>query len=365
MRDRNLFLCLLFSILFLITNFIYSEQPHQQKITILLSTQTLDNTDLYSFEDIINDSISFELKVDGFGIIINKNTRSTEVLLQSAVRQGASFLIKSRYSTDESFLELSLDCIRATDGVILHSTSKESKMDLDLDSFIRKAAMEIIALIKEDIKNNPPLILKSVEKVELSKEEKIETDTEDEAIGQVDDSVEVSHTPDRVPVILPADFRNFTISTGFIPFMTTGKASNYFTYGMGPDLYTGYNFQTPFGYFGLGIYSSLIYFAAEGLLISSENLLISAGPEIRLGVDTNSFLGIFLRVNGGVTLFMMNRNNEGYQSAVIPFASGGMGLTMNITSILGIAVSTNYSLYIENSILITGFSPSAGIDLKL
>lgn len=365
MRNRNLFIYLLFFILFLIVNSVYSEENVPETIAILLSTQTSDNTTLYSFKNIINNSISFELKVAGFEIIIDNNTGNTEELLQSAVEQGASFLIESKYSTDGGNLELALNCFRATDGIKLHSILKEGKIDLDLDSFIRKTVMDIVSLIKEDIKNNPPSVLESVEKVDLPEEEQIETKTEDEAIEQVEDSVDVSHTPDRVPVIQPADFRHFTISTGFTPFMTTGKASSYFTYGMGPDLHTGYNFQTPFGYFGLGIYFSLIYFTAEGVLLSSDNLLISAGPEIRLGVDANPFLGIFLKVNGGATLFMMNRNNEGYQSAVIPFVSGGMGLTMNITPGVGIVISTNYSLYIENSILISGFSPSAGIYLRL
>ena len=183
-------------------------------------------------------------------------------------------------------------------------------------------------------------------------------DTDCAANGCTDDA--------SVTITMPAELiATITASNDPLCNGQTGDATGYFTYGMGPDLYTAYNFKTPFGYFGLGIYSSLIYFTAEGLLIDSDNLLISAGPEIRLGIDANQFLGIFLRINGGATIFMLNKNNEGYESTIIPFVSGGMGMTLNITPGFGIVLSTNYSLYIESSILITGFSPSAGIFLRL
>ena len=265
------------------------------------------------------------------------------------------------------------------DGVLLHSINNTSKIDLDLDSVIRKIAKELIVVIKQNIKNNPNLIYfdtEAVKEIELvENDEDISLDNVSEKSDQVqtgeetplENSAEENNSQDQTipPIVKPEDFRHFIISTGFTPFMTTGNASNYFTFGLGPDLHTAYNFQTSFGYFGLGIYSSLIYFKAEGLIISSENFLISAGPEIRLGIDANPFLGIFFQINGGGTYFMMNKNDEGYEGTVIPFVSGGMGMTLNISSGFGIAISTNYSLYIESSILITGFSPSAGIYLRL
>ncbi len=370
MRGRNLFLYLLFSILFLVTNSVYSEQANQQKITVLLSTQTSDNTELYSFKDIINDSISFELRDAGFRVIIDKNIGNAEQLLQSANQQGASFLIESSYSIKNGSIQIDFNCYRTDANSRIFSTSSQGGLDLELDSVIKEAALDIITQIEQNIESRPLIIPESTGSIEEEEETIISEDKpadEDRSIKETEASqtVLIAHTPAETPVTEPSEFKHFTISIGFTPFMTTGKASNYFTFGIGPDLYTAYNFQTPFGYFGLGIYSSLIYFTAEGLLISSENLLISAGPEIRLGIDANEVLGIFLRLNSGATLFMLNKNNEGYKSAVIPFVSGGMGLTMNMTSGFGIIISANYSLYIENSILITGFSPSAGIYIRI
>ena len=254
-----------------------------------------------------------------------------------ANQKNASFLIKTNYLRDEDLLTLNLNCYRIIDNVLLHSIRNSINIDLELDSAIRKAARELIVFIKQDIKNNPNLV-----QIITQDEEVLEEEQEDLSSDSTTENIPPAQITE--PIVETVKFRHFTVSTGFSPFMTTGDASNYFTFGMGPDLHTAYNFRTPFGYFGLGIYSSLIYFTAEGLLVSSENLLISAGPEIRLGIDANPFLGIFLRINGGGTYFMMNKNDEGYESTVIPFVSGGMGITLNITSGFGIVVSTKYYL---------------------
>ncbi len=318
----------------------------------MLNTSTADETEQYSFKDIIIDSISFELKETELGTIISEDINNKDQLLLLAKQKKASFLIKSSYLSDEKFLTLNLNCYRTQDGALLHSISNTSKIDLELDSVIRKTAKELITFIKQDIKNNPDLVYFNTET-----EAKIEiVDNINENSGQV----QTKEKP-----LNDVKFRHFIFSTEFLSFMTTGNASSYFTNGLGLGLHTAYNFQTTFGYLGLGIGSTSFYFEAEGILLSSENFFISAGPEIILGISANQLLDIFFRLNSGATLFIMNRNNEGYESTIIPFVSGGMGMTLNITPGFGIVLSTTYSLYIESSILITGFSPSAGIYLRL
>ena len=246
-------------------------------------------------------------------------------------------------------------------------------------------ALEIIALIKEDMKINPALLTKTEEVIEviLEKEEQVETLVEDNNIKQNEEQketlaadenieqneepmvVEIVQAPATVQVSETLDSMHFTFSASFSPFLTTGEATSYFTLGMFPDIYAGYCFFTSYGYFSLGLTTSLNYFKAEGILLPSDNLLISLGPEIRLGFDANSFPDMFLRFTGGASLFMMNRNNEGYKNTIIPFISGGPGINLNITRSFGIVITTNYSLYFETSVLITGFSPSAGVYLRL
>ncbi|MCK5197467.1 MAG: hypothetical protein KAR21_03915, partial [Spirochaetales bacterium] len=229
----------------------------------------------------------------------------------------------------------------------------------------KEATTEIITQIKHNIERRPLTIPQNADKIE--KTEITPSTEKEEIVTDETDSIEetTEKESETVPDIDPENFRHFTISAGFSPFLTTGKASNYFTYGLMPVQYTGYRFHTSYGYFSSGLFSSLNYFTAEGVLVSSENILISAGPEIRFGFTAYPFQDLFFRLSGGGTFFMMNTNNKGYISTVIPFASGGMGLTMNVTPWFGIVVSLNYSLYIEYSILISGFSPSGNISLRL
>ena len=336
----------------------YSEVVDSENIDILLSTSTADETEQYSFNNVIIESISFELREAEFGIIISDDINNKEQLLLLAKQKKASFLIKSSYLRVEKSLTLNINCYRTKEGTLLHSISKTSKIDLDLDSVIREIAKELIIFIKQDIKNNPDLVYFNTEnklKIVEKKDDSLLTNGNEKS-GQV-------HT--KKEVLDNINYRHFSFSTEALTFMTTGDASSYFINGLGAGLHAAYNLQTSFGYLGLGLGSAAVYFEAEGILLRSENFFISAGPEIILDLSANQLLDIFFRLNSGATLFMMNRNNEGYKSTIIPFVSGGMGMTINFTPGFGIILSTTYSLYIESSILITGFSPSAGIYLGL
>ena len=163
MRVNNFKKSLLFLILFAIFASVYSEGSDHKTIAVLLSSHTIDDTELYSFEDIINYTISFELTLSGFIIIISKDIESTEELLKEAGNQGASFLIKSSHSVEGGSLEIVLDCFRVSDGKIIFSVSKEIEINLGLDSTIKEMALEIIASIKEDMKINPTLLMKTEE----------------------------------------------------------------------------------------------------------------------------------------------------------------------------------------------------------
>ena len=132
---------LLFLILFAIAASVYPEGSDHKTIAVLLSSHTIDDTELYSFEDIINYTISFELKLSGFIIIISKDIDSKEELLKEAGSQGASFLIKSRHSVEGVSLEIVLDCFRVSDGKIIFSVSKEIEINLGLDSTIKEMAL--------------------------------------------------------------------------------------------------------------------------------------------------------------------------------------------------------------------------------
>jgi hypothetical protein len=148
------------------------------------------------------------------------------------------------------------------------------------------------------------------------------------------------------------------------PFQALGEVTKYFTLGFNASLFAGYRIL----YFrnsdlALGINTSFFEFQAEGLITSSENYLLSLGPDIRWSFDLNNSLSMFLHLSSGVSLFIVDVENESYVNTYIPFITAGLGTTYAFTRNFGVTLILNYSVFFEGSTVISGFIPGGGISL--
>jgi len=277
--------------------------------------------------EILDQTIVLELKRLGFKVLPDKGP---------ALNNGY-YRITSNYVIKEDLLEIKLECFQPGNMNPFFSTSIKSRINLEIGSAVKKITAEAASRITQDTIDNPANLVRIVP----------ETKKED------------VNTEDSIPL------KHYTLSANISPFLSTGRISDYFKYGNSYDLFFGYNYFLKQNYIGIGIFLSYIYFTADGVLLSSNNKLLSAGPETRINFKLNSFLETFLRINGGLTLFMMNRNNEGYKSTLIPFALGGMGLSFAILPAADMVLSMNFYTIFEESILITGFYPSAGVSIRM
>ena len=159
-------------------------------------------------------------------------------------------------------------------------------------------------------------------------------------------------------------FRHFELSLGFSPFFPVGSAADYFTFGLEPWLYTGYRFKVGSSSLTLGAYGGVNIFTAEGVLISSENLLVAAGTDLRFLTSEEDVLRVGFRLAGGAAFLMVNPNDQGFQTAVVPFGSGGLSIDIGL-GIIGLGLQFNYTAYFEQSVIIMGFSPGGQISLRL
>ena len=328
MYIRRHFIILLLTFLF--SARICSLDLDENYILIVLSTESSTEADQNSFNDIITDIISLEFEMRGLKVLSVPMTSQSK-LLQKSKKENASYFIECLYRSDTEHLSIVLDCYRVNDSFLMYNGTINSTIDLELDVNIKESIKTLIEIIEEDIRENPQLIT-----INLPEEKK---DENNESFK----------------------FRHFTITAGFSPFFTTGQASNYFFIGFVPHIHSQYRIKLQFGYLGLGWFVKSNFFKAEGLSFTSDNILLSTGPDVRLALEFNTTLEVFLSLKGGLSLFLMNRNDEGYQRTLVPYTSGGLGFNINLTSSLGITVSTNYSVHFENSVFITGFSPAMGI----
>jgi len=386
-RSRKNYILFLIAVLLFQGTVSFAQESGYGDIVIIVSTAAAEEDSYYSFRDVINNAVSVELKVAGLKAVISEYSAEA---MDDAYTSGAAFLMENDYTIQSKTIKVNFKCYRTDSESLLYSVSKTGKLDLELDGIIQEAAREIIPRIRQSLtdipfvpresspqtaeagsgrETNGPAGIKSAGDLSAVNGQESNGPA---AAGKTGKKSEPEETFQQGKgTSAPGSFQSlegtadnsgaFMMSTGFSPFLTTGEASGYFTLGLSPEICAGYRFPRPGGYMVLGLSGSANYFIAEGVLLSSENFLISAGPELRYGIESNSSLGIIWRVSGGAALFMMNKNNEGFQSAVIPYASGGMGMTLKWGLGGGIQLTANYTVYVESSVLITGFSPSVGV----
>ncbi len=135
--------------------------------------------------------------------------------------------------------------------------------------------------------------------------------------------------------------------------------------GLEPNFFGGYRLKAGTGSITLGVYAGLNIFTATGVLISSENLLIPLGADVRYSSSRTNVISLMVRAAGGGALFMVNPNDSGFQRKFIPFASGGMGVNIGEKGAFVISIQANFTVYFEASLPIMGFSPSVNASLRL
>lgn len=330
---------------------------------VLLSTESSDAEALNSLKYIINNTISLELQVAGYSVL-RTEVLSDETLQARAEKQRASFIIENIYSTADGVLDVEVNCYRVEGNEKIYSSSEIIELDLNLDISVKAVAVEMVKAINSDISAHPEKVVEIEpetaeerdEKTVLIEEPETSEIKEEESVTVLPETV--SYRPDKI-------LKPLSISAGFSPFLAVGAVSDYFKIAYVPDISASYRLGTSFGYWSIGLFASLNYFEATGLLVSSENLLISLGPELKLGVDINSLMSLFVKLNGGVSLYMINRNNEGYENTFVPVFSGGLGLSFDIVPSFSISIAADFAFYIESSILISGFMPAIGVHFNL
>lgn len=308
---------LLFITLFILINISLFSQEDKIVVSLLVDSENDE-----ALKEVITESISIELEVADFDVN----------------RENESFTIKCLYSTDRDILNIVIDCYSIVTSEKILSVSNTGRINLDLDLTIQSLARDLISRLKEVIKKNPELIADPV-----MDEEIIEEITE----AEID------------------DFKKITITVSVSSFLTTGDASNYFKNGIMPELSLTYRIKQDFGYISAGIRSSANMFKAKGLVYSSDNMLISAGPVIGIGFNTNSAIEISAFLSSGLTMFMIDSEVNGADTTYIPYVSSGLGFNLNFTNNLALYLKTGYDIYFEESVLLTGFSPSVGLTINI
>lgn len=261
--------------------------------------------------------------------------------MKSAKETGSQFLLLNSYELIEDQIKFKIDCYETGQETLLISIEKEEQIGFFLDSAINESMSEIIKNIKDNI---------PVGEDQTGLEETLFIPENIQEKEQKDSS---------------AEDKSILLSAAVSPFMTTGKAGQYFTHGWEFYLFGGYPLTINAFDFTAGLFVLVNRFNSEGVLISSENTFLTIGPEIRLAYDLNNNLSFFTNAALGGTIFILKSDVENTQSTIIPHFSAGVGIENFFHQKWSSYFHLRFSSYFEESLLITGFSPALGVNFKL
>ncbi|MBN2656537.1 MAG: hypothetical protein JXR86_05710 [Spirochaetales bacterium] len=319
--------------------------------------------------EIIDHSISLELERAGFAVY----GRSQKDIRTYRYRVEGEYLVRDRD------LDVNLLCTRSADGMTIYSSRNTVPVNFALDTSVARIARDMVGEINRDLLMNP-LPETEVVKGDPAEDAELVSEPAGEPESPAGDSEPL---PERKPAVdtepqpeenaektgglmaPPRQLKPLSLSLGFSPLLPAGEIADYFKLAYSPDILVSYRFPLSFGYLGTGIFFSFTYFEAEGLLVSADNILLSFGPDLLLGLYINRYLDLIFRINGGATVYMLNRNESGYVSKWIPDFSGGLGIAVYPHPSFCLSLAANYSVYLESSTVISGFTPSLRVQLNL
>jgi hypothetical protein len=142
-------------------------------------------------------------------------------------------------------------------------------------------------------------------------------------------------------------------------FLAAGDAGRYLKAGYSPSFFAGYILRPELA---LGLMTNLLLFRAEGYAAEADGFILSASPELRLMLTGSGTLRTGFRGGAGAALFSVTGGNGETRTKIIPAAEAGVVIEVPAGRLL-LQLFLDYTLYYENSSLLYGFSPRAGIGL--
>jgi hypothetical protein len=148
------------------------------------------------------------------------------------------------------------------------------------------------------------------------------------------------------------------------PLVAVGSASDLFKTGISTALSGGYTLMRDFGELDLGIQTELTWFNADGILVSSENWLISLGPDAGIGLGLGTHFRLFGGLSTGLTLSYIHVSNGDRPIIFAAYLSGRLGGRVYFSDQFSLTLTNRYTAYFLPSAPVSGFQPSVAAGIR-
>ncbi len=327
--------------------------------SVLELTQASTQEENPLFQKVIEEVVTLEMERAGLRVISHRDLASQRKLSSQGEVAGAlgmsgaaavdvfelareaevDFALLSTYAIDGRTIRIDFSWFDVGENRSRAPISRTSRMDLALDRIIKEAVTEILELEKERIAS----LVREVERKE-------KPESSEEPTAGLDGVREP-----RAEIKLG---KRFEVATGLSPFIATGNVSEFFKLGLMPVLYGGYRIPLQNGIIAIGLIAGINIFQAEGLIASSENLLIPVGPDFRYTFSPGGGVEFYVRLAAGPALFMVNVEGTGQFTKILPFVTAGIGFSLPFSETFGFAVDASYAVYFDTDGLLMGFTPA-------
>ena len=295
-----------------------ADEGAPSQIKVLKLIQSIGETPEDALQRFISEAVSVRLAPTGIKIVTMESSPDAIVYLPAdftklAQQEQVDYILAGQFSSSENELSVEFNWYDVEENRISASVSTKGKIDLTLDWVIAQALDEIIDQVKEEL--TVPLPAESQELTARIETGNRESATEPKAGGTsasgAGGAVQVG-SDDSARDLEAAGIRSapvrktMEIVTGFAPFITTGDSSEFFKIGYLTEMYLTFCLNLPVGQLGLGVQFGVNIFNTQGLVSSTENLLIPMGIDIRYVYGQGMPMGLFLHLDGGPAIMIVD-----------------------------------------------------------
>jgi hypothetical protein len=293
--------------------------------------------------------------------------------LSSAAKAGAEFALVAAYTLSARDTVFDLAWYDAAAKAKAASVSRTSALDFTLDVTIASAVVELLEGQKERIaavlsaRAASARLAAEKAAAEKAAEDKAAAEkaaAERAAIEAAANARAKAEADRQIAAAMKRPVRHWSLYAAGAPFLATVESSQYFTLGLSGALNGQYRFAVSGGLIGIGFATGFQRFRATGTGGEADSTLVPLGVTFAYGTNTGSRFDFLAHVDGGASLFILQPLNGIAEVGVVPFALGGVGITIAVFEKAGFIIDASYAAFFSRGVPIMGFSPSLGMFLR-
>jgi hypothetical protein len=313
-----------------------------RQATVLVIVQSSSKNDNKALNALIADSFRLELESKGIRAVpVSERASDDKAAGALAARNSADFALWGTYLQTGPDIQLSARWVDAGRANATGQASRSGALDLSFDAMVTSLVDEIMEGQKQSIANLPPApVLPAAKPAPAPK-------------------------PEPASPVKEARIPPFALSLSSSPFIATFTALNYFPVGITVSVAGHYQMRAPGGLFGIGATSGLSGFHGKGSYASADFYVVPIGVDALYGTRTGSPFDFYVHLSGGPAIFSARLTTGESLSKVIPFLSGGVGISVALLDALALSLEAGYTGYLDSPDPIMGFAPALSVDLRL